>query len=118
MDTVSQPSQHTLDPLYWNKQYQSLLDEPDSHDKFLKLRALAADFSRAAEVYGKIIISERYLPVHEKTIPPALDLDGFAGGEKYIWRGILFKFAIDKQLEGTHLWMYGGSRPNDSRGSL
>ena len=75
-------------------------------------------------MYGKVIISERYLPVNEKTIKPNDALGGVAGGiistyanlcyifilnvyfvspflpssspgEKYIHQGILFKFAVD-----------------------
>lgn len=36
-----------------------------------------------------IIISERYLPVEQKTIKP-LDIGGIAGGEKFIVQGILY----------------------------
>lgn len=45
-----------------------------------------------AEAYGKIIISEKALPVAQKTIKPS-SVGGIAGGEKYIVNGILFKFA-------------------------
>lgn len=51
---------------------------------------LFAHFQHGAEQYGRIIISERYLPVKDKTIHP-LDIGGVAGGDKYICRGILFK---------------------------
>ena len=52
-------------------------------------------------MYGKIIISEVFLPYKQKTIKP-ISIGGVAGGEKYIHRGILFKFAMD--WEG----LYGG----------
>jgi len=58
--------------------------------------ALTQDFVYASQTYGKVIISERYLPNHEKTIPP-IDIGGLAGGDKFIVHGILFKFAIDKE---------------------
>jgi hypothetical protein len=45
-----------------------------------------------AECYGKIIISEKALPVDMKTIKP-VNAGGIAGGEKFIVSGILFKFA-------------------------
>jgi len=38
---------------------------------------------------------------------------GIAGGDKYQVMGILFKFALDKELR-PNLWMYGGHFPNDS----
>jgi hypothetical protein len=43
------------------------------------------DFIHAATTYGKIIISEVYLPAQDKTIRP-LHGRGIAGGEKYIVR--------------------------------
>ena len=52
------------------------------------------DFIHAAQTYGRIIISEVYLPVRKKTIKP-LNLGGVAGGDKYVVHNILFKFAVD-----------------------
>jgi hypothetical protein len=37
--------------------------------------------------YGRIIISERFLPVADKTIKPTTALGGTAGGLKYICGG-------------------------------
>lgn len=51
--------------------------------------------------YGQIICSERYLPDHKKTIKPT-SIGGIAGGEKFIVRDILFKFATDDH------GLYGG----------
>jgi hypothetical protein len=34
------------------------------------------------QIYGKIIISERFLPFAQKSIPPAFYMGGHAGGEK------------------------------------
>ena len=57
---------------------------------------IAKDFLHVAQTYGKIIITERFVPVEQKTIKP-IDIGGKAGGVKYIVSGILFKFAIDDQ---------------------
>jgi hypothetical protein len=38
---------------------------------------------------------------------------GVAGGDKYVVMGILFKFALDKELVRKK-WMYGDRIPNDS----
>lgn len=55
---------------------------------------LAQDFIYASSTYGRIIISELYLPESEKTIRP-IPLGGRLGGRKYIVQNILFKFAVD-----------------------
>ena len=55
---------------------------------------LAHDFIYSSATYGKIIISELYLPVKQKTIRP-IKLGGMAGGEKYVVHNIIFKFAVD-----------------------
>lgn len=102
----------------WNKEFQDILDsfsisktekELEAGQAALvnrgqqadKLCTLAKDFVAAAKMYGKIIISEVFLPYKQKTIKP-ISIGGVAGGEKYIHRGILFKFAMD--WEG----LYGG----------
>ncbi|KAL6062793.1 Clu domain-containing protein [Balamuthia mandrillaris] len=59
-----------------------------------QIKQLAMDFMETAKLYGTIIIREQCLPDGEKTIPPA-SAGGIAGGEKYIVRKILFKFARD-----------------------
>lgn len=43
--------------------------------------------------YGKIIISEKYLPSYKKTIKPST-IGGVAGGAKFVIRDILFKVKI------------------------
>eukprot|EP01118_Nematostelium_gracile_P006177 TRINITY_DN1987_c0_g1_i1.p1 TRINITY_DN1987_c0_g1~~TRINITY_DN1987_c0_g1_i1.p1 ORF type:complete len:887 (+),score=181.40 TRINITY_DN1987_c0_g1_i1:68-2728(+) len=60
----------------------------------LNLLYLSKDFLFTAQLYGKIIISESQLPPSEKTIKP-FENKGVLGGEKYVTRGILFKFACD-----------------------
>ncbi len=64
---------------------------------FLKLSQLCGDFVYAAKSYGRLIISEKWLPAARKTIVPSPSdsLGGFAGGEKFECGGIIFKFAVD-----------------------
>lgn len=81
-------------------------------EKFERLSALAADFQHTAKTCGKIIITEKNLPNEFKTIsnilifvlssglnrnhfPETVQVGGHAGGQKYIYHGILFKFATD-----------------------
>jgi len=59
-----------------------------------KMRMLC--FIYAATAFGKIIISEYYLPYKQKTIKPCA-LGGLMGGQKYIVHNILFKFAVDNR---------------------
>jgi hypothetical protein len=84
----------------WNKDFQECVDLPEQTTqqklyKFEKIREVAQNFVTTAELFGKIIIAEAYVPNKYKTIKPVPELGGFAGGEKYIWNGILFKFAMD-----------------------
>lgn len=87
----------------WNSRYQdvmkSYLEFQDTGDMDIeqsttlrRLMHLAFDFIEVAKVYGRIIISERYL--EHKTIKPT-SLGGVAGGDKFVVGNILFKFAID-----------------------
>lgn len=48
---------------------------------YSEVLSLAKDFANVASMYGKIIISERFLPRSEKTIVPT-DVGGVAGGSK------------------------------------
>lgn len=67
----------------------------------IDLLHLAQDFVEAATGYGKIIISEHFLPPEKKTIQPQ-SLPGIIGGEKFVVHNILFKFAIDhKNIYGS-----------------
>jgi hypothetical protein len=53
------------------------------YEKFDALLRLARDFKTAALAYGKIIISEKFLPEGQKTIEPVTKaVGGIAGGEK------------------------------------
>ena len=81
----------------------------------MDLAALSEEFVRTATLYGKMIISERFLPEYKKTIKP-LDLGGIAGGIKYEAEGILFKFAWDSEnifggdLKAMKVAMHGMSK--------
>jgi len=119
----------------WNQRFQDLVRQKDDENKYQQISYLAHDFQHAAEVYGRttssipctlgnclakdchshpgIIISERFLPVEQKTIKPldiglhpppvrallactvlrrcwCLLLGGIAGGEKFIVQSILY----------------------------
>ena len=58
------------------------------------------------------------MPPESKTVKPTA-MGGQAGGEKFVVRGILFKYAVDTKL--SHIdrifWMYGGTTPDDERAS-
>ena len=55
---------------------------------------LMEDFQHTAELYGKIIVSEKQLQPRYKTIKTATEkLGGLYGGEKYLHHGLLFKFS-------------------------
>lgn len=95
--------------LEWNTKFQTVVDAlPDDFDFdnisvhkgfFVELLRLTKDFVHLAELYGKIIISEKELPDEYKTILP-LDTDIHVAGTKYVKRGIMFKFC---KAEHTHL---------------
>ncbi|GAM24988.1 hypothetical protein SAMD00019534_081630 [Acytostelium subglobosum LB1] len=84
----------------WNEKFQRLLllPEDDLDKKYVKykhLSSLSKDFLHAAITYGKIIIEEAFIDTRFKTIMSVPSLGGQAGGEKYVYNGILFKFASD-----------------------
>jgi hypothetical protein len=54
-------------------------------------------------IIRRIIISEIGLPLEAKQIKPVQNIDGIAGGEKFLVNSILFKFAIDNK------GIYGGN---------
>ena len=101
-----------MDDYYWNNQFMEAIAAISSltHNSHFeervsaydRLSRLAEDFNQTVRTYGRIIISEVHLPVEQKSIKPASELGGIAGGEKYVVHGILFKFAVDSKK------MYGG----------
>jgi len=86
----------------WNARFQtslakaadSTLSEQDKVAVYTELSTLAQDFIHCVHTYGKIIISEIYTEPENKTVKPMSNM-GFAGGDKYIVKQVLFKFAVD-----------------------
>jgi hypothetical protein len=54
----------------WNKKFQAALEETDQLRKYTSLAMLGNDFIAVAELYGKIIISEAFLEIEQKSIKP------------------------------------------------
>lgn len=104
-DSDSESSSNSDDDLYatpmtWNEAFQQAIDMPDLNDNMKQERAetiaqIAQDFVSTAIMFGKIIISEVFLDDANKTIKASAGFGGNAGGEKYLFNGILFKFAVD-----------------------
>ena len=90
----------------WNNRFIEALEEigkltHSSHADqrmraYQNLAQLAGDFNETVRTYARIIISEVYLPPEKKTVRP-LAMGGIVGGDKYVVRGILFKFAVDSK---------------------
>jgi len=88
----------------WNAEFQSAVDEVNSltmnhsPDKriaaYSKLGKLYQNFIDTSTLYGKILISEKYLPESCRTFK-ACDMGGIAGGEKFLVQNILFKICTD-----------------------
>lgn len=98
----------------YNRRFQEIM-QLSGPIKYIQMAALGRDFVQLAEVYGRIIISERCLPPEQKSIKPVA-LGGQAGGSKFMVQGILFKYAMDVRLaaaSGREKWLYGGKRRDD-----
>eukprot|EP01129_Flabellula_baltica_P001758 TRINITY_DN1167_c0_g3_i1.p1 TRINITY_DN1167_c0_g3~~TRINITY_DN1167_c0_g3_i1.p1 ORF type:complete len:1479 (-),score=312.24 TRINITY_DN1167_c0_g3_i1:5-4441(-) len=95
------------DPYYWTNKFYSLIE--DDADPALVVEHLE-DFAQMATNFGRIIISEKFVPYHRKTIKSS-SIGGVAGGEKYIVSGIFFKFAHDVKI--GNWWIYGGDKCSD-----
>ena len=88
----------------WNQKFQQLLELEDSTEeqcfkKYRKLSALSADFVHTAKNVGKMIISEFSFKKEERTFDPK-NVGGVAGGEKYLYHNIFFKFATAETKDG------------------
>jgi len=81
-------------PRNWTREFQEILLRP-LLERGTELQRLCDDFVATAKQYGEVIIRERHLPYHQKTIKP-LEGKGLAGGEKYQVANIFFKFAVNK----------------------
>lgn len=93
----------TLDPVMeardWTKEWLAILEEPSSTplqrlSKLLRLQSLQDDFQRAARETVKIIVEERNNYV--KRIP-SIKAGGVAGGVKFLWNNIFYKFTLDQE---------------------
>jgi hypothetical protein len=83
-----------LSPRNWTKEFQEILLRPVL-ERGTELQKLCDEFVATAKQFGEVIIRERNLPYHQKTIKP-LRGKGLAGGEKYQVANIFFKFAVNK----------------------
>lgn len=98
----------------WHGRLETCWTERGNYKKIVnvhKLNEIARDFNASAQLYAKVIISERCLPDERKSIKPA-GLGGVAGGKKFIAGGIIFKYAEDVLLPNNS-WLYGGDAPSD-----
>jgi hypothetical protein len=74
----------------WNENYQDLIAtgiQGMSLASVKKLLRLANDFVYTCLTYTKVIVNELNMPNERKTIKPATDIGGLAGGEKYVIQG-------------------------------
>eukprot|EP01127_Copromyxa_protea_P008596 TRINITY_DN1971_c0_g5_i1.p1 TRINITY_DN1971_c0_g5~~TRINITY_DN1971_c0_g5_i1.p1 ORF type:complete len:2199 (-),score=380.29 TRINITY_DN1971_c0_g5_i1:100-6696(-) len=103
---IKETLSYDKDSYGWNNMFQDIVTTEKGIVKYQKLTELYKNFTEAAKMYGRIIISERHLANTKKTYAPlSLDGSGVAGGEKYMVHGIYFKFALDV-WRGDH-WLYG-----------
>jgi hypothetical protein len=73
----------------WNERFRRALSnfmEDMGGERSRELALVSHDFNFVSEMYGKLIISEYFLPDDEKTIRPLRNVGGIAGGAKYLWR--------------------------------
>jgi tetratricopeptide (TPR) repeat protein len=108
LEDISKEGRTSMD---WNAEFQSAVDDVNSltmnhsYEKriaaYSKLGKLYQNFIDTATLYGKILISERYLPEECRTFK-SCDIGGIAGGEKFLVQNILFKICTD------HYGVFGG----------
>ena len=68
----------------------------DQEKAYQHLADLSTDFVYAVNTYARIIISEVHVSDDQKIIKRA-SVGGEAGGDKYIVKGIVFKFAVENE---------------------
>jgi hypothetical protein len=83
--------------LLCSSQSQEIMSKPENTpneklEKYTLLYGLNKDFIASATAYAKTIISEYFLVDELKSIH-LQQIGGYAGGKKFLWRGILFKLA-------------------------
>lgn len=86
----------------WNERFQRAMEKLEAlkNDSNVSIEErirvgrdlinLSQDFNHLSTMYGRVIISEAFLPDNQKTIH-ATKLGGMAGGEKYIVGNIVYK---------------------------
>jgi hypothetical protein len=74
----------------WNQSYQELIDVGIQNMPLAsvkRLLRLANDFVYTCKTYAQVIVNELNMSIDKKTIKPATDIGGIAGGEKYVVQG-------------------------------
>lgn len=79
----------------WNEEFNYILSSSPLHERSALLTLLSREFVMTAQKVGEQIIRDNHLPYNSKLFKP-LQNSGMAGGEKYLEKGIFFKFAINK----------------------
>ena len=103
VDSAGQPVPTKGILMDWSNEYSMIQSLPDKTTgerllKYQQLCSLYENFLFFAVTFGKIIVSEMYVSEAQKTIKPING--GFAGGQKFLYHGIFFKFACDDK--GLH----------------
>ena len=105
------------DPCRFNTRLQSILSGEPGPDARASLVACLHEFVARATSLTATIVAERSMPGYPDaaSIKPC-QLGGVAGGTKYIYDGILFKFVEDPIPPGSRgSYLYGGGEPRLDR---
>jgi hypothetical protein len=87
----------------WNEEFQLIQSEyyDDYEQEIARLerfQKLIDDFSRVARQGSELIIADLFVaPETRRVRPITSQVGGIAGGEKYSYQGIFFKFATDSK---------------------
>jgi Clustered mitochondria len=99
---VGEDGQDLITITDWNGRFQEAVNAVDLEsgvlenriENNLRLMRVFQDFLGTCETYGRVILSEIMLDSSHKTIRPAREFGGVAGGVKYVVQNILFKVAL------------------------
>eukprot|EP00698_Gefionella_okellyi_P019755 TRINITY_DN6103_c0_g1_i2.p1 TRINITY_DN6103_c0_g1~~TRINITY_DN6103_c0_g1_i2.p1 ORF type:complete len:942 (+),score=237.40 TRINITY_DN6103_c0_g1_i2:384-3209(+) len=91
--------QDDIDPSGWNTRFQRVFHKgfdglEEQYEQASTLVQLVEQFMQVAEHVVRTIVNERNLPAEDKTIKP-IDAGGIAGGQKFLYDGIFFKYNLD-----------------------
>lgn len=106
MDTMSDIPRY--EDFRWTYEFNTALKNNDE----VAMAHVFNDFASTARLYARVLISEKYMPYHRKSIKP-VDAGGVAGGLKYIVAGIFFKFPSDIMNKKTGRYMYSKTTTPD-----